>query len=337
MILKTLNHAIMITSFVFVMMLIIEYVNVLTKGLWQESLKENRWKQYLTAAVLGALPGCLGAFTSVTLFSHGIFSFGAVVATMIATSGDEAFVMFAMIPKTAIIITIALFIIGIIAAWLTDKIFNFDTGIKELELHEKEICNCFPRDEILNQLKHLTLQRAVLILLIIIFITGLSTGNFGPQTWDWKRITFLSLNLISLFIVSTVPEHFLEQHLWEHVVKKHVPHIFLWTFGALFVMNLLLLHLDLKDWIVDQQFLLLLIAVVIGLIPESGPHLIFVTFYAQGLVSLPVLLASSIVQDGHGMLPMLAESGKNFVFIKLINLVVGLIVGVIGLFLINII
>ncbi|MFP4548035.1 MAG: putative manganese transporter [Fidelibacterota bacterium] len=337
MIVKTLNHAIMITSFVFVMMLIIEYINVQTKGLWQESLKENRWKQYLTAAILGALPGCLGAFTAVALFSHGIFSFGAVVAAMIATSGDEAFVMFAMIPKTAIIITALIFIIGIITAWLTDKFFKFDTGIKELELHEAEICDCFPKDEILHQLKHLTLQRGVLILLITIFIAGLINGNFGPEIWNWKRITFLVINLISLFIVTTVPEHFLEEHLWAHVVKKHVPHIFLWTFGALLVMNLLIAHVDFKSWMESNQLIVLLIAALVGLIPESGPHLIFVTFYSQGLVSLPILLASSIVQDGHGMLPMLAESRKNFIIIKLINLVTGIVAGLTGLLILKII
>lgn len=337
MIIKTLNHAIMITSFVFVMMLIIEYINIQTKGMWQESLRESRWKQYITAAVLGGLPGCLGAFTSVALFSHGIFSFGAVVATMIATSGDEAFVMFAMIPKTAFLITGLIFIIGILGAWLTDRFFNFQTGIKELELHKEEICNCFPKDKIVQQLKHLTLQRAVLILIIIIFIAGLISGRLGPQVWNWKRITFLSINLVSLFIVMTVPEHFLEEHLWEHVVKKHVPHIFLWTFGALILMHLLVNHLDLKEWITANQVIVLLIAGLVGLIPESGPHLVFVTLFSQGLVSFPILLASSIVQDGHGMLPMLAESRKNFMRVKIINLAIGLTVGGLGLILTKII
>jgi len=334
MILKTLNHALMITSFVFVMMLIIEYINIQTKGLWQSSLRKNIWKQYIIAAILGILPGCLGAFTSVALFSHGIFSFGAVVATMIATSGDEAFVIFAMIPKTAIIITILLFIISIIAAWFTDKFFKFNSGIKKLELHEEEYCNCFPKGKILQQLKNLTLQRTVLILLISIFITTLISGKMGPQIWNWKRITFLVINLISLFIVTTVPEHFLEEHLWEHVVKKHVPYIFGWTFGVLLLMNILMANLDLKNLIADNEIFVLIIATIIGLIPESGPHLIFVTLFSQGLVSFPILLASSIVQDGHGMLPMLAESQTNFIKIKAVNLAVGILVGLIGIIII---
>jgi len=118
---EVLRQALMITGFVFVMMLIIEYINVQTKGLWQNNLVKNQWKQYFLAAFLGAIPGCLGAFTAVTLFSHRIISFGAVVTAMIATSGDEAFVMLAMFPQKAILLTAIIFVIGIIAGFITDK------------------------------------------------------------------------------------------------------------------------------------------------------------------------------------------------------------------------
>ena len=93
-----INHTVMITGFVFIMMVIIEYVNVLTSGTWQEKIICYRWRQYIFAAFLGATPGCLGAFAVVAMYSHRMLTVGAVVAAMIATSGDEAFVMLAMIP-----------------------------------------------------------------------------------------------------------------------------------------------------------------------------------------------------------------------------------------------
>jgi len=71
----------------------------------------------------------------------------------------------------------------------------------------------------------------------------------------------------------------------------------------------------------------LLIGALIGIIPESGPHLIFVMMYAQGLVPFSVLLTTSFVQDGHGMLPLLSYSLKDSVLIKVFNLVFGLLVG----------
>jgi len=55
--------------------------------------------------------------------------------------------------------------------------------------------------------------------------------------------------------------------------------------------------------------------------------MIFVTLFAEGAIPFGILLASSIVQDGHGMLPLLAESKKGFVSVKIINLSIGLFVG----------
>ncbi len=46
----------MITGFVFVMMLIIEYINVQTKGIWHDNLAKSHWKQYFLAAFMGAIP-----------------------------------------------------------------------------------------------------------------------------------------------------------------------------------------------------------------------------------------------------------------------------------------
>ena len=65
-------------------------------------------------------------------------------------------------------------------------------------------------------------------------------------------------------------------------------------------------------------------AAALGLIPESGPQLIVVMLFAAGSVPLSILLANSIVQDGHGMLPLLAHSWRDFLKVKAINLVAGL-------------
>jgi len=65
-----LKDAIIITGLVFVMMMVIEYINVASRGIWQNRLSGNRWKQYIVAGLLGAIPGCLGAFTVVALFSY---------------------------------------------------------------------------------------------------------------------------------------------------------------------------------------------------------------------------------------------------------------------------
>jgi hypothetical protein len=127
-----------------------------------------------------------------------------------------------------------------------------------------------------------------------------------------------------------VPEHFLDEHIWEHIVKVHLPRIFLWVFGVLFLLHFVLEPLNISEWITGNQLVVLVIACLVGLIPESGPHMIFVTLFAQGMIPMSTLLASSAVQDGHGMLPLLAESKRSFVYVKAINLIVGLAIGFIG-------
>jgi hypothetical protein len=334
MIIETLKHALMITSFVFVMMLIIEYLNVQTKGSWQNSLQKSRWMQYMLSAFLGATPGCLGAFTVVALYTHNIVSFGALVTVMIATSGDEAYVMLSMFPGKAFILILILFLIGIVAGFVTDILFKPGSLMikklgRKLEFHDEDQRVCFPRAEIVHQLKNFSLQRGLLIIVLIVFITGLAFNQLGPLEWNWIKITFLIGSLLALFIVSTVPEHFLEKHLWEHIVKVHIPRVFLWTFGALILMHFLIDYLHLEAWITANYLTVMLIACLVGLIPESGPHMIFVTLFAQGAIPFGILLASSIVQDGHGMLPLLAESKRAFISVKIVNFAVGLIAGLV--------
>lgn len=337
MITSTIQHALMITSFVFIMMLLIEYINVQTSGSWQKSIRRSRWGQYFLAALLGAAPGCLGAFTVVSLYSHRVVSFGALVAAMIATSGDEAFVMFSMFPIKALWITVFLFAVGIFSGYLTDLYYkNQGALLKHLDhklpIHESDKCNCFPKGSIMRQLKHITFQRALLIAIFVIFAALLIFNAAGPAEWNWKKITFAFGILFSLFVVSTVPDHFLEEHLWEHVLKKHLLRIFLWTFGTLLTIKLLETQVDLNSFVQDNLLAVLVFAVLIGFIPESGPHLVFVTLFAAGTLPLGILLASSIVQDGHGMLPMLAVSRKGFVMVKLVNMLVGVIVGTAAIF-----
>jgi hypothetical protein len=337
MILGVLKHALMITSFVLIMMLLIEYINVQTRGSWQLALRKSRFGQYVLGAFLGVVPGCLGAFTAVSLYSHRNLSFGALVAAMIATSGDEAFVMFSMFPLQALWISLVLFVVALAAGWLADVLFKNQARFlqredHELELHEDEACHCLSPNGIPTQLRQMTFARAALIAMFGGFLFLLATGLLGPGAWDWKKITFTLGAGFALFVVLSVPDHFLEQHLWEHVVKKHLTRIFLWTFGALLAIHYLDAYLNMSEWIHDNLFLILLIAVLVGIIPESGPHLVFVTLFAQGTIPFSILLASSIVQDGHGTLPLLAVSGRAFIWLKLVNIAFGLLLGLVGLY-----
>ncbi|MBN2480467.1 MAG: arsenic efflux protein [Bacteroidales bacterium] len=325
----TLKDTLMITVFVLIMMIAIEYVNVQSKNLWAGKLRKSPIMQIVIAALLGIIPGCMGAFTVVSLYTHRMIGLAGLVAVMIATSGDEAFVMFAMFPAKAFLIHGILLAAAITAGWFVNLTIKNGPVNKQhgFVIHDREYCKCFDNKLIIPQFRNLSFERATLILFNLLFVIMLLTGLTGSPVWDWKKVTFLVGSMFLLFVFATVPEHFLKEHLYNHILKKHLLRIFLWTWGAFIILHFIQTNLMLNNLIQNNVYIVLLTAVLLGLIPESGPHLLFVTLYSQNLLPFSILIANSIVQDGHGMLPLLAESRKDFVRVKFINLLVGLVVG----------
>ena len=323
---ELVKTALTITAFVCVMMLLVEYLNVRTAGAWQRRLADHRWGQYLLGALLGATPGCLGAFVAVAMYSHGALTLGAVVTSMIATSGDESFVMFALIPGKAITVVGILMVFGIVVGALVDALTGRrrtkqPTGCLDLHPHES---GTFSGSRIFEQWKECSAVRGSLTIALVLFLASVMTGQLGPAHWDWLRGSLAVVSAIAIFVVATAADHFLEEHLWRHVLRRHAPRILAWTLFALFVMHAISKVVNLGAITHEGRWALLVAACFIGLIPESGPHLIFVTLYANGVIPISILLASSIVQDGHGMLPMLAHSRREFALIKGVTFCAGL-------------
>lgn len=328
---ELLSRTLMITAFVAVMMIVVDYVNVLTEGTWQRALRGSRWLQYLAAVLLGAMPGCLGAFVVVALYLHRAVSLGAVTACMIATSGDEAFVMFALFPGKALVITLILIVVGLAVGMVVDaaaKRHGSTDVFDPLPLHAQDLsCRCFDPRLIPGQLARPSWVRVVLVGGALAFFAAVVTGSLAGHEPGWIRATLGVVSGLALFILATVPDHFLKEHLWHHVVRQHVPRLFLWTAGALVVIAVLERHVETLEMIRENPWLVLAAAAVIGVIPESGPHVLFVTLYGKGAIPFSVLVASSVVQDGHGMLPLMAHSVRDFLRVKAIKLLVGLLMG----------
>jgi hypothetical protein len=317
------------------MMLLIDYINVFTKGKMRKTVKGGKGRQYLTASFLGATPGCLGAFMNVSFYVHGLLSFGAIVGGMIATSGDEAFVMLALFPKKALFLFALLFILGIAGAWISDKIASRLKIVPCAECQLQKVHDIdkkhYFQPSVLKKFPLLSHIRYGLILFFVFIILLNLSGVWGPQSWDLNepaRIILISLSGIAVFISATVSEHYLKDHIWGHIVKKHIWKVFLWTFFAMFFITIGLQYWNLEEFVMSNIGWILIISAIVGLIPESGPHMIFVMMYANGLVPFSILLTSSIVQDGHGMLPLLSYTVKDSVLIKLFNLIFALVIGV---------
>ncbi len=377
-----LRNSILITGLVVVMMMMIESLNIESRGLLFKGLRNTKFGQVIIASLLGSIPGCMGGFATVSLYTHRLFSFGALVAMMIASSGDEAFVMLAMIPDKALILFAGLFVLSIIVGVAVDFV---NDHIHKKHCTKQDHSDCGPAGECTDGYEihevHIEYasetahtggkrrygwKRILMFIGLAAFIAALATGNLGHEhgeeghshaaaehvhedghgiedghihgaeesgfkidllSEDWMNVLFAGLSVIVLFVLLFASDHFVEGHLWDHIVKKHLPTIFAWTFGVLLVLGIVLQYIDIEHWISGNTVLMILLATAVGIIPESGPHLIFVTLYAAGVVPFPVLLASCISQDGHSSIPLLAESRRSFLWAKLINCAVALLAG----------
>ena len=360
--LEILGSSLQITGLVTVMMMMIEAVNIESRGRFFSGLRRSPFGQVVFGAAIGIIPGCLGGFASVSLYTHGLLSLGALVATLIASSGDEAFVMLAMFPKKALMVMGILFCIAIIAGLSTDAVRKLlkkknATACEEgFALHETDTHHHHGDQESHREGRHFGWKRILLAVGIAAFIVSLATGILGHEHTEcgeecchghihtglhinlldeaWMNILFAVLSIGILGAVLFAGDHFVEEHLWKHVVCRHLPGIFAWTFGVLAFITVLTGFFDIRDWVNDNTALMILLATAVGIIPESGPHLIFVTLYAAGIVPLPVLLASCISQDGHASIPLLAENRGAFVRAKAVNCAVALVCGFAGYMLI---
>ena len=340
--LDALRNSFLITGLVVIMMLMIEWINIHSEGRLFGRLRQHRLGQVALGAGLGLIPGCMGGFAAVSMYSHRLLSFGALVAMMIASSGDEAFVMLAMIPRQALLLAAILFAVAVAAGWMVDR-FSKPVQQEPMGCNEEFQIHEVPRDTrekpTLKNLRHPSAERIALLLGVIIFLIALAFGilehdqeESSPTQMSlfneyWINLAFAAISLITVWFIATASEHVVKEHLWEHVIRKHFLNIFLWTFGALLIITLGMRYLDISSWIGTNIPWMILLAILVGIIPESGPHLLFVTLFATGTVPFSVLLASSISQDGHASLPLLAESKRSFVRAKIINAIVAAIIG----------
>lgn len=374
-----LQQTLIITTLVIGMMMVIEFINVRTGGLWSKRLQKSPWIQILFAIIMGVIPGCLGTYTVVSLYVHRVVNFPALMAALITTTGDEAFFMFSLFPEKALLINLILIVTAIIIATILQfTLKNKFIGLKDKEMsfpiHENESCSHshHHHHSVKKNIKNISFVKALLITLCLGVLTLVLSGvidgshhlnllmggaseesvmhsmeslqvaespshlgceeghhhDHGGEA-DWIRIILIILFVAILIIVIVAEEHFLEEHLWQHVIKVHLPKIFFWTFGVILCLTILNNYVNIHDIIDSRPFIVLLIAILIGLIPQSGPHLIFLILFANGDLPLGIFLANCIVQDGHGALPLLAESRKAFLISKAVKAGLAILVGIV--------
>ncbi len=269
----SLSESVKIILIILVLMVLVELFVLKFKDKIMRFVDKNIFLSYLISSFFGIIPGCVGTFAMDSLYMSGLLGFGGIVAVMIATSGDEAFLMLSAALKgdlswqILLLLTLVLFVMGILGGFIADF------------LRKKS----------------------------------------GMRFCEKCRITFHKKDEFRL-------KHFIKEHIYNHIIKKHIWKIFLWLWAALFFISFLQDVINV-DFTGGQMVYILIIAALVGVLPISGPNLFLFIMFMKGLVPFSVLLTNSIIQDGHGLLPIIGFSLEDAFKIKLFNFIFGLAVG----------
>ena len=82
-----------VTVFVAAMVLLFSWLQYITAGRFIDVIRSNTRWQPIIGALMGITPGCGGAIVMMPMYARGYVTYGTVIATLIATLGDAAFVL----------------------------------------------------------------------------------------------------------------------------------------------------------------------------------------------------------------------------------------------------
>ncbi|HRK62204.1 MAG TPA: putative manganese transporter [Candidatus Omnitrophota bacterium] len=350
---ELINDTVWFLALVFVMLLWADYINTLTRGKAAEHLKKHPGHQYFSGTFLGSIPGCFGSFINVSLYTHRLYSFGALLAGMIATTGDEGFFMLALFPQKALLLIAVLALLGLVTGWIFDRLFpDFEKRsplFHELPIHGEDANHDHTHSASTLKISTKSL-RWILSLTMLLLVVALSQGwihhpefmehdhahshaeEHTCQNHERGETWFTIFALLSaLWIFIKASPHYLEEHIGSHIIKHHLPKFALWTAGTLLLVKIGTEWIGIDAWLSQNLWQSLFFALLIGLLPVSGPHIAFTILFSQGAIPFSILLANSIVQSGHGVLPLLPYPKRDVLALKGVKLILGLLIG--GIFL----
>ncbi|MFC4448260.1 putative manganese transporter [Halorussus aquaticus] len=125
-----------VSAFVALTVLLFGLAQYRTGGALVERLGESERAQPLAGAAMGLTPGCGGAIVMMPLYVRGTVSFGTVVATLVATAGDSAFVILALAPKAAVYAYGLAFGAAVVTGYVIDR---FGVGVGRVDAAVRRI------------------------------------------------------------------------------------------------------------------------------------------------------------------------------------------------------
>ena len=288
--------------------------------------KGGAW-QVPAASCLGALPGCGGAVVVITAFARGNITLGAMVAALIGTMGDAAFLLLAKEPTTYFKIIVISMFAAIICGWLVDRFHRGELYSTEVKfLGHTVIGRLRNRDKfymilavpglILGsmQLMHIDIYE----LGNFVFALGLCGAALSVGVWSISPVNAVTMHHDHPFTRATEETSFVTA--W--VIAAYLAYEYAYAF----------LGLDLAGIAEAAWIFIPLLAILIGFVPGCGPQILVTTLYLNGIIPFAALIGNAISNDGDALFPAIALTPRMAVVATLYSAIPALIISYIFLF-----
>ncbi|MEM7251911.1 MAG: putative manganese transporter [Pseudomonadota bacterium] len=264
------------------------------------------------AALLGALPGCGGAIIVVTQFVSGGVRFGALVAVLIATMGDAAFILLAREPQTALLVYSLSMLVGIVTGHIVDMLHppDFMRPSRAAPAPSAPSGSDLPRPLVV----------AFLWCLVPGFVIGvldLTQVEIESSYWSTLSTWIGCIGAgLCLAIWFSCPLDSWSARLTAQTtcaplserVAGETSFVSAWVIIGflLYAVPEQLLGVDPASMFVTVGAWFPLLMVLVGFVPGCGPQIVVTTLYVNGAIPLSAQLANAISNDGDALFPALA-------------------------------
>ena len=282
--------------------------------------KGDIW-QVPMASLLGALPGCGGAVVVITAFARGNIRLGAMVAALIATMGDAAFLLLAKEPTTYLkLMSISIFA-AVISGWTVDRFHRGELYSSEIKHFEKiGIGKLRTRDKLFMAFA------APGLFLGILQLAQVDINNFGTLVTILGLLgAFLSISVWVLSPINAVSSS--DDHPFTRS-SEETSFVTVWVIAGFLAYEYAyaFFGLDLEVLAEAAWIFLPILAILVGFIPGCGPQVLVTTLYLNGIIPFAALIGNAISNDGDALFPAIALTPRMAVIATLYSGIPALII-----------
>ena len=304
----------------------------------QSYIQKNQQLEIPISAFLGAIPGCGGAIMVMSLFTRGVVSFGAVLAALISTMGDAAFLLLATKPQAALIILPVTFCTGIVSGYIV-KPFTKNFLQKKIN-----------RDFLITELPKNKTSNKFYLIWFFFLIPGLALGIMNALNIETSYLVsdidiiqfisfLLALYCVFLWVLNPLTDIQMAS-IHENSFRKVVDttcFVTVWVIISFVIYELINISTQGAIFESLKYFgpFIPLMAIIIGFIPGCGPQIMITSMYVSGQLPMSAQIGNSISNDGDALFPAIAISAKAAIIATLYSAVPAIFIAYLWYYLIG--